>query len=94
MATKKHNGASSKHNAVDAEVTEPVTESPEPEVPGLDLRDLAVSLQLIEFAIQRGTYKPNELATVGETHSRIQAFLEHQAKLQSAAKANETQGEA
>lgn len=58
---------------------------PEMQAPGLDLKDLAIALQLIEAAIQRGAYQPRELSVVGETHGRIQAFLEHQAAQQAAA---------
>lgn len=63
------------------------------EAPGLDLNDLAIALQLIEAAIQRGAYQPRELAVVGETHGRIQSFLEFQAKLQSAANSADNKGE-
>lgn len=52
----------------------------------LDLKDLAVALQLIEIAIQQGVYQPGELVTVGETHTKIKNFLAHQARLQAQAK--------
>lgn len=98
MATKKQNGEGVRDAAPTEETTEPQAPTMEQEAPGLDLKDLAVAIQLIEAAIQRGVYQPRELTVVGETHGRIQAFLEHQAKLQAAAQqaaqAAETQGDA
>ena len=96
MATKKQNGEGAKATAPEA-TQAPQAPTMEPQAPQLDLKDIAVALQLIEAAIQRGAFQPRELATVGETHGRIQVFLEHQAKLQAAAQqaqAAETQGEA
>jgi hypothetical protein len=65
--------------------------STEQRAPSLELNDLAVTLQLIELAIQRGAYQPRELTAVGETYARMEAFLTQQSNLQAAA-AN-TQGE-
>lgn len=50
--------------------------------PSIDLQDLALALNLINVAIKRGAYEPNELATVGQTHTKLDEFLKHQAWLQ------------
>ena len=83
MATKK--------KAPEAEVAEEVQATApaeaQPQAPNLDLKDLAMCLQLVEAAIQRGAYQPQELVSVGETYGRIQAFLQYQAQMQQAAQA-------
>lgn len=61
--------------------------------PTIELVDLTRLLQLIELAIQRGAYKPNELVTVGTTHSKVLAFLEQHARAQQAKAALDTAGE-
>lgn len=53
--------------------------------PALGLNDLALALQIIETAIQRGAFQPKELVPVGQTHEKLSAFLEYQAKLAAAA---------
>lgn len=87
MTTKKSNADKS------AAKPQPVADQ---EAPGLELKDLTIALQLIEAGIQRGIFQPKELVIVGETHGRIAAFLEHQAKLQAAAQKEKTstQGDA
>lgn len=72
------------------------TQTDEAEViPTLDLRDLAVVLNLLNAAIKRGAYEPKELSDVGLTYNKLEAFLQYQAKRQAATQeAEETQGEA
>ena len=60
----------------------------------LDLKDLAVSLKLLDAAVQRGAFKTNELVTVGENYEKISKFLQYQAKQQQAAKDAAEKGEA
>lgn len=64
------------------------------EQPSLDLKDLAVSLKLLDAAVQRGAFKTNELVTVGENYEKISKFLQYQAKQQQAAKDAAEKGEA
>lgn len=63
-------------------------------VPGLDLQDLALALSLLNAAIKRGAYEPNELAVVGSTYGKLDAFLQYQARLQAAAQEAAKRGEA
>jgi hypothetical protein len=70
-------------------------ESEAPQIPTLDLQDLAVVLNLLNIAIKRGTYEPTELTEVGITYGRLEAFLKYQAQLQAAQQAPEKkEGEA
>ena len=66
----------------------------QPKVPGLDLQDLAMVLSLLNTAIKRGTYEPNELTTVGATYGKLEAFLQYQAQMQAAAQQAAQRGEA
>lgn len=71
---------------------ETVEESHEEDVeqaPGLSMQDLNLALGLINTAIRRGTYKPNELVAVGQIYERIEKFLHHQAQKQT----NDAEGE-
>lgn len=78
--------AKAKETKVAEEAAPEVAEVATPQ-PAIDLQDLAVALNLINVAIERGTYKPNELKTVGETYEKISIFLQFQAEQQAAAKA-------
>lgn len=60
---------------------------PQPTPPSVDLQDLAMAINLIGIAVERGAFKPNELTTVGATHDKISVFLQFQAEQQAAAKA-------
>lgn len=42
----------------------------------LTLQDLALMVQIIETGTQRGTWKPDELSSVGTLYDRITKFLE------------------
>lgn len=59
----------------------------QPDVPGVALEDLSMANQLIHIAIKRGAYEPNELAQVAATYDKINKFLEYQAQMQAAARA-------
>jgi hypothetical protein len=77
------------------EVSAPEAEAPQ--IPTLDLRDLAVVLNLLNAAIKRGAYEPSELTSVGATYGKLEAFLKYQAQRQAAAgetEAEATEGEA
>ena len=41
----------------------------------LTVQDLNALKQIIDVASQRGAFKPNEMVTVGQTYSKLEAFL-------------------
>ena len=60
------------------ETTEaPATEAATSETQGPDLtvQDLQALKSIIDVASQRGAFKPNEMMTVGQTYSKLEAFL-------------------
>lgn len=70
-------------------------EAEAPQFPNLELRDLAVVLNLLNAAIKRGAYEPDELTSVGATYGKLEAFLKFQAQRQAVSAEAETQeGEA
>lgn len=58
----------------EAETTEAV-ENTESSTPDLTVQDLTSLKQIIDVASQRGAFKPNEMAVVGTTYNRLEAFL-------------------
>ena len=60
------------------EATE-TTEAPAAEAqaqgPDLTVQDLQALKSIIDVASQRGAFKPNEMMTVGQTYSKLEAFL-------------------
>lgn len=66
------------------------------EAPSVSLQDLAMVLNVLNVAIKRGAYEPNELATVGQVYGKLEAFLQAQAQAaEGQASADEpTEGEA
>jgi uncharacterized protein YigE (DUF2233 family) len=66
-------------------VAEQATETQEAQA-GVDLtvQDLAALKQIIDVASQRGAFKPNEMMTVGQTYSKLEAFLAEVQKQQAA----------
>ena len=53
------------------------TAAPQQEAQGPDLtvQDLQALKNIIDVASQRGAFKPNEMMTVGQTYSKLEAFL-------------------
>lgn len=43
--------------------------------PELTIQDLNSLKSIIDVASQRGAFKPNEMVTVGQTYSKLEAFL-------------------
>jgi len=43
--------------------------------PELTIQDLSSLKSIIDVASQRGAFKPNEMVTVGQTYSKLEAFL-------------------
>lgn len=60
-----------------------------PATPDLTVNDLQALRTIIDVASQRGTFKANELASVGQVYNRLEAFLNHiaPAKAEGAAEA-------
>lgn len=51
-------------------------EQPQTEQPGLTLQDLILVAQIIQLTSQRGAYRAEELANVGNLYNKLVAFLE------------------
>lgn len=57
------------------EVQEAETKEVAQEQPGLTVNDLAMMVQVIQLATQRGTFKADELSAVGGLYDRVSKFL-------------------
>jgi len=68
----------------------PATKAENEQATGAELtvKDLAALKQIIDVASQRGTFKPNEMVTVGQTYAKLEAFL---GEIQAAQQAAETE---
>ena len=75
----------SKDTTVEATVEEAVTQQPtEAQGPDLTVQDLQALKSIIDVASQRGSFKPNEMMTVGQTYSKLETFLNAVAQQQPA----------
>ena len=54
----------------------------------LTLNDLNAMKTIIDIASSRGAFKPNEMVAVGQTYTKLQAFLDTVAKQAEAQKAS------
>ena len=52
----------------------------------LTINDLNAMKVIIDIASSRGAFKPNEYAAVGQTYTKLTAFLDHVAKQAETAK--------
>jgi hypothetical protein len=52
----------------------------------LTLNDLSAMKSIIDIASARGTFKPNEMVVVGQTYTKLTAFLESVKKTQGETK--------
>jgi len=57
--------------------------------PELSIQDLASLKSIIDVASQRGAFKPGEMTQVGQTYSKLEAFLNEIARQQEAQKTQE-----
>jgi len=55
----------------------------------LTVQDLAAIKSIIDVASSRGSFKPNEMVTVGQTYAKLEAFLQAIAAQQKPAEAPE-----
>jgi hypothetical protein len=55
-------------------------EAPQPAANELTINDLNAMKTIIDIASSRGAFKPNEMVAVGQTYTKLSAFLEQVAK--------------
>lgn len=55
----------------------------------LNINDLNAMKAIIDIASQRGAFKPNEMVAVGQTYTKLTAFLDNVAKQAEAQKAQQ-----
>lgn len=72
----------SEENKVDEVAAAPATE--QEAAAELTVQDLQSLKAIIDVASQRGTFKPNEMMTVGQTYGKLEAFLGAVAQQQQA----------
>ena len=65
-------------NTVPAQEPEASAQAPEASAPAADLNvnDLNAMKAIIDIASQRGAFKPNEMVAVGQTYTKLTAFLD------------------
>jgi hypothetical protein len=61
-----------------------VQEQTEQQSTDLSINDLNAMKVIIDVASQRGAFKPNEMVLVGQTYTKLTAFLDTVAKQQAA----------
>ena len=62
---------------VNEQVAQEAPQAEAPATPDLTVNDLQALRTIIDVASQRGTFKANELASVGQVYNRLEAFLNH-----------------
>ena len=72
----------SEENKVEEVAAAPATE--QEAAAELTVQDLQSLKAIIDVASQRGTFKPNEMMTVGQTYGKLEAFLGAVAQQQQA----------
>lgn len=70
------------------EATQQGTAAPAQEGPDLSINDLNSLKVIIDIASSRGAFKPNEMVAVGQTYTKLTAFLDAVAKTAEGAKQN------
>lgn len=74
-------------NVQDQQPASATTEAPANE---LNINDLNAMKVIIDIASSRGAFKPNEMVAVGQTYTKLTAFLDSVAKQADASKAPAT----
>lgn len=62
-------------------------EAPKADPNELTINDLNAMKVIIDIASSRGAFKPNEMSVVGQTYTKLSAFLDQVAKQAEASKA-------
>ena len=74
---------------------EPIQEATAPaaqqDIPSLNLQDLILVAQIIQICSQRGAFKADELANVGNLYTKLVAFLQSTGALTPAPDATQTE---
>jgi hypothetical protein len=64
--------------ATEAQAAPAEGQAPEaPATPDLTVQDLQALKMIIDVASQRGTFRANEMTSVGNVYNRLTAFLDH-----------------
>ncbi len=63
------------------------TEKATPQNNDLTISDLNAMKTIIDIASSRGAFKPNEMMAVGQTYTKLEAFLDSVAKQAASAQA-------
>jgi hypothetical protein len=71
-------------NKKEEAVTTPAPEAEQTGVTDLTVQDLQAIKAVIDVASQRGAFKPNEMMTVGQVYTKLEAFLNAVASSQKA----------
>ena len=67
--------------------------APDQQSNDLTINDLNAMKTIIDIASSRGAFKPNEMMAVGQTYTKLSAFLENVAKQAEAQKKAEQGGQ-
>jgi len=65
---------------------EQTQEAPKADANELTINDLNAMKVIIDIASSRGAFKPNEMTVVGQTYTKLSAFLDQVAKQSEASK--------
>jgi len=65
---------------------EQTQEAPKADANELTINDLNAMKVIIDIASSRGAFKPNEMTVVGQTYTKLSAFLDQVAKQAEATK--------
>ena len=71
----------------DATAAPDATSAPQQNVNDLTINDLSAMKTIIDIASSRGAFQPKEMMAVGQTYTKLEAFLEQVAKQADAQKA-------
>ena len=64
----------------ETKVEQPTETAPQQESNDLTINDLNAMRTIIDIASSRGAFKPNEMVAVGQTYTKLSAFLDTVAK--------------
>ena len=65
------------------QVQQPAPEASQEQAVDLTVNDLNAMKVIIDIASSRGAFKPNEMTAVGQTYTKLTAFLEKVAQQQT-----------
>jgi hypothetical protein len=57
-------------------IQQPAETAPQQESNDLTISDLSAMKTIIDIASSRGAFKPNEMVAVGQTYTKLSAFLD------------------